>query len=160
MDIKKAIKGQYRAGLAMLRQCITDFPDELWEAGMGPRKNWKIVYHTLFYTHLYAMQREGDFEPWGVGMECDMWEDKPGEKVYSKADLLEYCDHVDSHIEEWVDRLDLEAEESGFNWYPNFPKLDHQLLNIRHLGGHMGQLSELAMNNGVHEIKWCSRVPR
>lgn len=160
MDIKKALTGQYRAGLSMLRQCIIDFPDHLWEEGMGPRKNWKIAAHSLFYTHLYAMQREEDFQAWRLGDYHDIWREKPDPVVWSKQDLVDYCDFIDANIGDWVDRLNLESEESGFSWYPNIGKLDHQILNIRHLAGHMGQLSELAMNHGVEEIRWCTRVPR
>ena len=144
----------------MLRQTVTDFPDQLWNEGMGPRKNWKIAGHALFYTHLYAMQREEDFKPWREGEFHDLWEDKPDSPDLSKEEILEYCDFIDANIGDWIDRLDLESPESGFSWYPNIAKLDHQILNIRHLAGHMGQLAELAMTNGVDEIKWCTRVPR
>lgn len=160
MDIKKALTGQYRAGLSMMRQCISDFPDQLWNEGIGPRKNWKIAAHGLFYTHLYAMQREQDFKPWRLGDYHNIWKEEAEAPVWSKEDILGYCDYIDENIGDWIDNLDLESEESGFDWYPNIGKLDHQILNIWHMAGHMGQLSELAMNNGVDEIKWCTRVPR
>ena len=44
--------------------------------------------------------------------------------------------------------MDLEAKTCGFSWY-KVPKLEHQIVNIRHLGGHVGQLSELLMANGI-----------
>jgi len=44
--------------------------------------------------------------------------------------------------------------ESGFSWY-SIPKLDHQLLNLRHLQGHVGQLSELVMATGA-DLTWVA----
>jgi len=161
MDIKKAIKGQYRAGLSMLRQCISDCSDQVWLSGTHPRTYWRIAYHALFYTHLYAMQTEKDFIPWTKQRKVsELWGECPAAEPYTQADLLEYLDWIDANIEGWVDALDLEAEDSGFPWYDKIEKLDHQLLNIRHLAGHMGQLSELVMNSGLDDFKWCTRVPR
>ena len=59
-------------------------------------------------------------------------------------------------LDRWIDALDLDTLESGFDWYPNMPKLDHMMLNIRHLQGHVGQLSELLMAHGI-DTDWVSR---
>ena len=104
-----------------------------------------------------------DFLAWELHRECtDLWDDSnpPVLDPYTKEEILDYLNFIDESISGWVDRLDLDSQESGFSWYPNLPKLDHQLLNLRHLAGHAGQLSELVMQAGVHEIKWSTRVPR
>lgn len=162
MDIKRALKGQYRAGLKMLRQCIADASEDLWASGGHPRTYWRIAYHAVFYTHLYLMPTKEDFQPWDKHRDgaTDLWEDPPVIEPYSQVELLEYLDWLDANVSDFVDRLDLESPESGFEWYPNIEKLDHQILNIRHLAGHMGQLSELAMRGGIEEIDWSTRVPR
>jgi hypothetical protein len=145
----------------MTRQCLSDCPEGTWLAGHHPRNFWRIAYHALFYTHLYAMPTEHDFVPWEKHREVTvLWENPPVEEPYTKEELLSYLDYIDANIEAWVDNLDLESTESGFSWYPNLEKLDHQILNIRHLAGHMGQLSELVMSDGVSEIDWCTRNPR
>jgi hypothetical protein len=54
-----------------------------------------------------------------------------------------------------LDAIDLEAETSGFHWY-NIAKLDHILLNLRHLGIHVGQLQELLYADGI-DLDWISR---
>jgi hypothetical protein len=36
-------------------------------------------------------------------------------------------------------------------------KLSHQILNLRHLQGHVGQLSELLMARGI-DIDWVSKA--
>jgi hypothetical protein len=50
--------------------------------------------------------------------------------------------------------IDFDAESSGFHWY-SIPKLDHILLNLRHLGIHVGQLQERLYAEGV-ELEWIS----
>lgn len=159
--LKSALVGQYRATLAMLRQQIEVCPNDVWVGGTHPRNFWRIVYHALFYAHLYAMQREEDFVPWTQHREgaTSLWDDDVPPPVviepYSQTELLSYLDHIYENIEPWVDRLDLTTPDPGFYWY-KIPKLDHQILSIRHVNGHVGQLSELLM---AHEIDtdWVSK---
>jgi len=63
MNVRAALKGQYHAALAMLKQAIEQCPDELWDGGQAV-PFWQVAYHTLYYTHLYLQQREEDFRPW------------------------------------------------------------------------------------------------
>mgnify|MGYP000333049061 FL=1 len=162
MDIKRALKGQYHAGLAMLRETIEKCPEDLWLAGIHPRNTWRIAYHAIFYTHVYLQTSEQAFQPWERHRDTIrlLWEDEqegklpPVEQPYSKAETLAYLDLVDAGVDSWVDELELDSQETGFWWY-KIPKLDHQLLNIRHLGGHTGQLSELVMATGA-DLHWIS----
>ncbi len=50
----------------------------------------------------------------------------------------------------------LAAGETGFSWYPSMSKLSHELMNLRHLQGHVGQLSELLMAHGI-DTDWVAR---
>lgn len=155
MDIRAALKGQYGASLKMLRQAVTRLPDDLWLAGTHPRNTWRIAFHAVFYTHLYLHQSSKEFKKWkGTLKECAaLWGNPTVRSPYSKAEVLEYLDHVLSNMPRWVDELDLESAESGFSYYPNMTKFEHQLVNIRHLQGHVGQLSEILMANGI-ETDW------
>ncbi|MBL8065251.1 MAG: hypothetical protein JNM34_05265 [Chthonomonadaceae bacterium] len=162
MDVAAALKGQYKAGLTMLRQCIERCPEDLWEQGKHPRAYWRIVYHALFYTHLYLMPKEKDFEAWPAHQPQArvLWDDDeegmpPVETTYTQVELLGYLDHIYSHVDAWVDALDLDSQNSGFSWYP-IPKIDHQVVNVRHLGGHVGQLSELLMSRDI-DIDWAGK---
>lgn len=159
MDVKAALKGQYKAGLAMLQGCIEACPDDLWSEGKHPRAFWRIAYHCLFYTHFYLMPDEARFTPWHrhQNQARILWDDDedglpPAETTYSRAELLEYLHQVYESVDDWVDALDLDAHESGFPWYP-IPKLDHQLVNIRHLGIHVGQLQELLYARDI-DVDW------
>ncbi len=160
MRIREALKGQYHAGLAMLRACIESCPDDLWLEGKHPRNFWRIAYHAIFYTHLYLQTCEDAFVPWEKQRDTVriLWDDEepvPVEPQYTREEMLEYVELVDSGVDGWVDVLDLESTDPGFHWY-SIPKLDHQILNVRHLGGHVGQLSELLMARGI-DVDWVSK---
>lgn len=154
MDVRQALKGQYHAALAMLKQCIERCPDDLWTAGDRPRSFWRTAYHALFFTHLYLQPSEADFVPWELHRDGyqDIWPDEwPDDKrpvPYSKDELLQYWSQCDGMVDPVVDKLDLDSPTTGFHWY-DMPKLDHQIMNIRHIQGHVGQLSELLMAAGV-----------
>jgi hypothetical protein len=160
MDIRTALKCQYHAGLKMLRQVVERCPDDVWIAGTHPRSYWRIAFHAAFYTHLYLQQGEAAFRPWSkLSMDARiLWENPPVVEPFTKAELLEYVDWIVSEVDATVDSLDLDTTDSGFPWYPNMDKLSHQILNIRHLQGHVGQLSELLMAHGV-DSDWISRGP-
>ncbi len=150
MDTRAALKSQYHAALAMLRQAIERCPDDLWIAGDHPRTFWRIAYHALFYTHLYLQPDQGTFRPWeGSRDDCHFlealpWPPHDPPKVapaYTRQEVLAYWHLCDAMIDDGVDRLDLDAPHCGFPWY-NMPKLDHQFMNVRHIQQHVGQLAE------------------
>lgn len=162
MELSRALEGQYRAGLAMLRQCIERCPDAAWAAGDHPRSFWRIAYHAIYYTHLYLMPEEKDFEPWEKDQPHAriLWDDDeagvpPVETTYSQSEMLDYLTLVESNLKPWIEKIDFEAPTSGFSWY-KIPKLDHQLVNLRHLGIHIGQLQELLFARGI-DLDWVGR---
>ncbi len=144
----------------MLRETVEKCPDEIWVSGEHPRNFWRIAFHAVFFTHLYLQQNEAAFRRWDKHRDhCDvLWAEPPDVEAYSRADILQYIDLVDESVDATVDGLDLDTQESGFDWYPNTPKLDHQILNIRHVQGHVGQLSELLMARGI-DTDWISKRP-
>ena len=50
--LRSALKSQYHAALAMLREAIEKCPDELWASDEYTNRFWRIAYHTLYFTHL------------------------------------------------------------------------------------------------------------
>lgn len=161
MDIRAALKRQYRAGLRMLRQAVEVCPAELWVSGHHPRNYWRIAYHGVFYCDLYLQPTADAFVRWEKDQDTSaaLWGEPPVLEPYSQVDILDYIDRVEAEVDAAVDLLDSDSPDSGFPWYPGMPKLDHQILNIRHLQGHVGQLSELLMANGI-DTDWMSTWPR
>ncbi|MES2464020.1 MAG: hypothetical protein V4671_25900 [Armatimonadota bacterium] len=168
MILRQALQEQYHAGLAMLADCVEKCPDDLWNSGTHPRTYWRIALHAAYYTHLYLGQSEEAYQPWPERPHSspELWE-KPGyvepyelpEDVtpYTKQQVLAYIAYIDRLIDPTIETLDLEATETGISWYKNMSKLSHQLLNLRHLQGHVGQLSERLMAREV-DIDWMSKA--
>ena len=67
--LKEAMRGQYRAGIAMVRGAIEMCPDELWTSGNHPRQFWRQAYHVLFFTHFYLEVKDEDFQRWELDTE-------------------------------------------------------------------------------------------
>lgn len=168
MKMRQALKEQQHAGLAMLARCVAHCPEEMWLEGEHPRTFWRIAFHAAFFTHLYLGQNEAAFQPWPgrrEGISQGLW-DSPGDvepyelpegaDIYKKTEILEYIEFIDALVDPIVDHLDLDSDDSGFAWYKNISKMSHELLNLRHLQGHVGQLSELLMQKRI-DIDWISQ---
>lgn len=161
IQVRAAIKDQYHAALAMLRDAILVCPDALWVAGKEPRSFWRIAYHALFYTLWYLhpnIKRSHRWEAERKG--CESLAAKPSKKnsiPYSKEELLEFWSLVDGFVDGAVDAMNLEAPGSGFWWY-KMPKLNHQFVNIRHIQQHTGQLCELLHTLDI-DTRWLGGRP-
>jgi hypothetical protein len=156
MKTKEIIKSQYYAALEMLRQAILKCPEPLWESREYKNPFWHVVYHTLFYTHLYLHPTEADFVPWEKHRPAvrSLGGERSSERMvpYSKEDMLAYHALCMEEMDELVDTLDLEAE-SRFYWLP-FDKLELQFYNIRHIPQHTGELCERLGATGDVEVEW------
>jgi len=173
MDIRAALKDQYHASLAMLGQCVELCPADLWVANDDAvfdgdreirRAFWRIAFHAAFFTQYYLGQDGSSFRPWPdrrddlarlweAPDEVEPYEMHPSIPPCSPAEILGYIAFVDSLVDSTVDGLDLDRQASGFSVDSRMPKLNHQILNIRHVMSHVGQLSELLMARGI-DIDW------
>lgn len=168
--LRYVLKSQYRASLAMLREAIELCPDETWSSREHTNAFWQVAYHTLFFTHLYLQRNREAFRPW-EGQQSDVQHQDgiPGPAdpeselplipdEYTKAQVLEYWRHVDAMVDDAVDAIDLHAPESGFPWYP-ISKLEHQLVNIRHVQHHAAQLADRLRKAAGIGIRWAGARP-
>jgi hypothetical protein len=111
-----------------------------------------IAFHAPFFTHLYLGQSESAFQLWP---DCpteyqSLWngaayEHRADMEPMTQSSTLDYIAFLDSIVAPTVEALDLDSDETGFPWYPDMSKLSHELMSLRHLQGHVGQLSELLM---------------
>jgi hypothetical protein len=161
-----ALTSQYYAGLAMLREAVAECPDEVWDDDAHTNAYWQIAYHALYFTHLYLQPNEDAFVPWaghqsdvqhpdGIAGPADLASKLPLiPERYAKSQVLAYCDICDAMVDGAVALLDLDSEASGFRWYP-IPKLEHQLVNVRHLQHHAGQLADRLRNEAGIGVNWA-----
>lgn len=162
MTTKEIIRSQYQAALAMMKQAITQCPEDLWAATKYKNQFWQIAYHALFYTHLYLQPSEQDFTPWKIHYDNAhrFAPVSPGKgeagRIFEKEELLEYLEFCQHEIGEKVAGLDLEGD-SGFSWIP-FNKHELQYYNIRHLQHHTGELCERLGTLAGIEINWVGML--
>jgi len=164
------LKSQYHAALAMLKEAIECCPEELWSSPAQVNKFWQIAYHTLFFTHLYLQPTEAAFRPWeGHQAQCQHPDGIAGPadpnsalpllpEPYTKSEVLAYWEVCDRMVDAAVDALDLHSPESGFPWY-RVSKLEHQLVNLRHIAHHTAQLADrLRATEGIG-LRWVGARP-
>jgi hypothetical protein len=171
--LRTSLKSQYHAGLAMLGDATRRCPDALWLDDRPTNAFWQVAYHALFFTHFYLQTNEAAFRPWqghqgdvqnpdGIAGPPDPESGLPLiPRPYTKEEVLAYWRFCDERVDGFVDALDLTSGESGFWWYP-IPKLEHQLVNLRHLGHHAGQLADrvrAATGEGVRWVGHRRRLP-
>ena len=165
--VRIALKGQYHAALAMLREAIELCPDELWLDETPHNAFWRIAYHTLFFVHLYLLDAPEDFvppddhqrdvqNPDAMVRAADPESTLPvSPEPYLRSRVLEYWDACDSMVDERVDAMDIGSPTSGFYWYP-ISKLEHQIVNIRHAAYHAAQLVDRVRAAKGVGVKWVS----
>lgn len=170
--LKRALKEQYHAGLAMLAECVARCPDELWREGAPQRAYWRIAWHAAYFTHDYIVQDAAAFNAsaadWppavrsalGVSATQQAIDVEPYElpdeaTPLTRAELAEYLAYLRALVDPTIDGLDLDRADTGFPWYTGMSKLSHELMNLRHLQGHVGQLSELLLAHGI-DVDWTA----
>jgi hypothetical protein len=166
MDVRTALKSQYRATLNTLRDVIEKCPESMWDdPADGAARFWRVAYHTLFYSHFYLCQRQEDFVPWAHHrLEAQFIDRGPPDfqrppvpcDPYTRRELLDYLGECEQMIDTRVDALDLSAPQCGFPWY-KMPTLEHQIVNIRHIQNHAAALSTRLRRAAGVEVKWVGR---
>jgi hypothetical protein len=168
--VRASLKSQYHAALAMLGDAIARCPDDLWLDARPANAFWQVAYHALYFTHLYLQPNEAAFRPWegqqtdvqhpdGIAGPPDPASDLPLiPRPYTQGEVLAYCRYCEAMVEDAVDALDLTSAESGFWWY-EIPKLEHQLVNIRHLSHHAGQLADRVRAASGEGVAWVRAWP-
>ena len=158
-NLRAALVSQYAAALKMLRETIQKCPDTLWLDASLRNQFWRVTYHTLFFVHFYLQTTEKNFVPWlkhrdevesATGV-------RPDTTPYSQQEMIEYLNFCWDEIRSKVADMDF-ASESGFPWY-RCTKLELQFLSIRHVQGHVGELSEQLSNKTGLEIDWVGSGP-
>jgi hypothetical protein len=160
MDFRKPISSQYLAALAMLKQAILACPDALWTQQDERTAFWRIAYHALFYTHLYAQESEETFRPWPGERAAYRMDAPPSTspaEYASKDVVLDYLAFCQDQVVANVATMRLEGP-SGFDWLP-FTKFEAQLYSIRHIQQHAGELME-RLGPLAGELPWVGKQPQ
>jgi hypothetical protein len=170
-SFRQILKSQYHAGMAMLREAIEKCPEDVWLSTRHRNAFWQIAYHALYFTHLYLHSGVAAFRPWDGHQSKVQHPDgiadapKPGSTLplipdpYTKAQALAYWDVCDRMVDGAVDTVDLHSPECGFPWY-KVSKLEHQMVNLRHLQHHAAQLADRLRAAQDIGIRWRGAITR
>ncbi len=155
--IKSAIKSQYYAALQMLKSFIEACPEELWTSDDYVNPTWLVTYHALFYYRLYLHQDLASHQHWPGhqkgAQNMTLEHDAASIRPYTRDEMLGLVATCLEQMDEAVDQLDITRSDSGFHWY-RVPKLEHQMVNLRHLQHHIAQLQDRMRNTSEKGIPW------
>ena len=164
--IRTILKSQYHASLAMLGEAIEKCPEDVWFSEKHVNAFWQIAYHTLFFTHFYLGVDSESFQPWREHQADVQHQDgiagppDPDSTLpllpdpYTKAQVLDYWKICDNLVDDAIDAMEINSAESGFYWY-KVPKLEHQLINIRHIQHGAAQLADRLRAEANVGISWA-----
>lgn len=185
-SLSRAIDGQYRAALAMLRRAIESCPEPLWDAREGGEAPfWQQAMHTLFYTHLYLQASERSDEAWAgaeeamrllgrpmrdhsapeierlAGSMSSLTEpDAKPSRVVTRQELLGMLGRCERSLAVAVGRV---ADGGALVPHPmgwmTGSALDLLLYNLRHVQHHTGRLHSLLGRHGVRRLAWVGGMP-
>ena len=79
----------------------------------------------------------------------------PMGEPYTKAQVLDYLSQCSAMIDATIDVLDLTSRDPGFSWY-TVSKIEHQIINIRHIQHHTTYLSAALRASGHEPTTWIS----
>ncbi|MBK8003976.1 MAG: DinB family protein [Gemmatimonadetes bacterium] len=162
MDLKPALQSQYQAALQMLVAAIEKCPEPVWLDPAYTNATWHVAYHVLHYADLYLHQRLEDFSPWSAHRDgCQKLAKAPGApplEPYARSEILAYARALAGRVPAMIRALDLGAPEAGYPWY-RMPKLEHQLVGLRHLHHHTGQIAERVRERAGQGLAWVQGVP-
>ena len=163
MTIQAILKSQYRASLDMLLDAIETCPPELWASDRYVNPSWQVAYHTLYYMDLYLQASENTFVPWEHHREGHhRFARESGAPAtlqpYTVEEVRTYASRLRDSLDATLARLDLTSPESGISWY-RMSKLELQILNLRHLQHHTGQLADRIRQTADRGIEWVGDGP-
>jgi hypothetical protein len=166
---------QFGASIDALEAAIQICPDEFWgdpaklsEILGDPAKlseawhePWYLTYHTLFWLDFYlSNEAEGFAPPAPFGLEeLDPAGVVPN-RIYSKAEMLEYLHHCRWKCKATVEALTDESAQKicSFGWLSEIFFAELLLYNMRHVQHHTGQLNLILRQRIDDAPRWVRRA--
>ncbi len=149
---------QFGAAIDMLGNAIQACPDELWGDRSRQPEYWYTVYHTLFFLDCYL---SGTLEGFAPPAPFNLDELDPAgilpERVYSKAEMLDYLAHGRRKCRATLEALTEERarRRSGFEWQ-DFSFGELLVDNLRHVQHHVAQLQLILRQAGITPPRWIA----
>lgn len=166
--LKESLWTQFGAGIDMLKNAITLWPEEHWETN---KRFFYMAYHTLVFLDYYLTIPCQTFtsplpftftEPENIPV--DAIDDVIPNEVYGKSELLNYLYAsrekcrllIEGLTEEKLNERWVEDFEDGMN----YAVLEILLYNMRHVQHHAAQLNLLLRQHTNDAPGWVARAEK
>jgi hypothetical protein len=157
--LRESLWMQFGATIDMLENAVALCPEHFWDTGT---QFWYSAYHTIFYLDYYLSSEPDDFMPPTPFTLSEF--DPDGEmpnRVYTKAELLDYLEFTRKKCFELIDGLTAENAAKRFvNPYRDYSMFEMILYNMRHVQHHAGQLNLLLRQNIDDAPRWVSQTKK
>lgn len=165
--LKEFLWSQFGASIDMLRNAIQTWPDKDWETN---KRFFFTAYHALFFLDYYLTDPSGYAEfssslPFTITspdkIPPEALDDIVPDRVYTKAELLDYADMLRQKCRFTIDTLT--ETRIAERWVEkdsnrNYPWLELLLYNMRHVQHHAAQLNMLLRQKINEAPQWISRA--
>ena len=165
-QVKESLWTQFGASIDMLKNAITQWPEENWETN---KRFFYMAYHTLVFLDYYLTIPYKSFasplpftftEP--ADIPADAIDDVIPNKIYTKTELLNYLQAsrekcrilIAGLTEEKLNERWIEDFEDGMD----YAVLEILLYNMRHVQHHAAQLNLLLRQRTNNAPGWIARA--
>lgn len=164
--LRSILWNQFGAAVDMLTNCIHTVPDDYFDTH---KRAYYIAYHSVIFLDYYSSFPPSGFSP-RLSFTQQATDLRPPEsiddlipdKLYSKAELLNYINEIRSKCRILIstiseERLQTRFTEGSESGDMDCPFLEIFLYNMRHTAHHVGQLSLLIRQDLNQHVEWSFR---
>jgi hypothetical protein len=156
---------QCGGAIDMLENAIVACPDSLWSVPAkraGRPEYWYIAYHTIFYLDFYLSGTDKGFAPPAPYTLSEL--DPSGmlpERVYSKAEMLNYLEHGRKKCGAAINALTDETAHQRCNFErPDVTVAELLLYTMRHVQHHAAQLNLILADTTDSAPRWVAKTKK
>jgi len=151
---------QFGAAIDMLENAMRASPDELWRDRSQRPEFWYLVFHTLFFLDFYTSGTDRGFAPPAPFTLAEL--DPAGvlpDRVYTKAELLQYLEHGRKKTRAAIQALTAENADQPCRFERRDLTVAELLLyNMRHVQHHAAQLNLILRQTTDSAPGWVSKT--
>ena len=149
--VKEEFSAQFDQTWSIFTEIVGSFPDDSWTSyGVGYVVPARVAYHALLGVEYYIEYKSN----WGNRTGRD-WSSMATTLLPSQEDIQEYAEDLSTSLNQWLSRLDLDAENKRFEWAGK-TQSGVLIFLLRHTMYHIGELNGLlyALTDGTIDDMW------
>ncbi|GHT61775.1 hypothetical protein FACS1894109_20540 [Spirochaetia bacterium] len=148
-----SLKNHFFIPFAMLEKIIEICPDELWNEKKSGFIFWHQLLHTFVGMYFWLQEENDHFDGKIMGKnvitELDDNPEKVIKTIYSKQDIIEFCNESKNIAEKWFDGKDDKWLNSPSAKYKKMTNFDVMMGQIKHMMYHIGHCEAIFRENKI-----------